>query len=346
MKILVIQKKRIGDVLTSTILLEGLKEKFPNSELHYLVYENSLAVIQNNPFLYKIVVLSEKARKQTFGFIKFLFSIRKERYDVVVDAYGKPNSVIIGWFSGAKKTITFDKPYSKLFYSDVIHRNELSQHGASTAIEHRMNLLKPLNIDFKLIKPKIFLTEQEIFNAKATLIEKKINLAIPLVMISVVGSSPIKTFPLQNMAIVVQNICKDRDIQVLFNYFPHQQELAKQVYEICDSKTQKKIFLDIYENDLRKFLGITTHCNALIGNEGGATNMAKALNIPTFTIFATGVVKNSWNIFENETTNVSVHVHDYVSPTVVSYTELINLFVPSLFQDKLNSFLNFNCTKK
>jgi heptosyltransferase-2 len=38
MKVLVIQKKRIGDVLTSTIIFEALKEKFPNSELHYLVW--------------------------------------------------------------------------------------------------------------------------------------------------------------------------------------------------------------------------------------------------------------------------------------------------------------------
>ena len=48
MKVLVIQKKRIGDVLTSTIIFEALKEKFPNSELHYLIYANAIDVVKNN----------------------------------------------------------------------------------------------------------------------------------------------------------------------------------------------------------------------------------------------------------------------------------------------------------
>ena len=107
MKILVIQKKRIGDVLTSTIILEALKERFPNAELHYLVYENSYAVVKNNKFIDKIVVLDEKSRKGKLAFLTFLFKIRKDNYDIVIDAYGKPNSVILAWFSGAKKTISF-----------------------------------------------------------------------------------------------------------------------------------------------------------------------------------------------------------------------------------------------
>lgn len=71
-------EKRIGDVLTSTIILEALKERFPNAELHYLVYENSYAVVKNNKFIDKIVVLDEKSRKGKLAFLAFLFKIRKE----------------------------------------------------------------------------------------------------------------------------------------------------------------------------------------------------------------------------------------------------------------------------
>ena len=80
MKILVIQKKRIGDVLTSTILLEALKEKFPQSELHYLIYPESLAVVENNLFYDKLIILDKQTQKNRFKFISFLFKIRKEKY--------------------------------------------------------------------------------------------------------------------------------------------------------------------------------------------------------------------------------------------------------------------------
>jgi heptosyltransferase-2 len=354
-KILVIQKKRIGDVLTSTILLEALREKFPEYELHYLIYENSVAVVENNPFVDKIIIMNEKDRKSKLGFLKFLFQIRKENYEIVIDAYGKPNSVILGWFSGAKKTITFDKIYSKLLYTHPIKRNQTSFSNATKAIEHRMRLLSPLGIDFKVIKPKIFITENEISNAKSKLEKAGITLSKPLVMISAIGSNDSKTYPIAYMAKVIDTIADENDIQILFNYFPFQKEEARQLYLLCTPETQAKINFDFYEDNLRDFLAITSLCKALIGNEGGATNMAKALNIPTFTIFSPLVIKNDWNMFEDGNQNISVHVKDFESklPSTAiddlikakEYKKLQSVFTPKLFEDQLINFISLNDIK-
>ncbi len=354
-KILVIQKKRIGDVLTSTILLEALREKFPEYELHYLIYENSVAVVENNPFVDKIIIMNEKDRKSKLGFFKFLFQIRKENYEIVVDAYGKPNSVILGWFSGAKKTITFDKIYSKLLYTHPIKRNQTSFSNATKAIEHRMRLLSPLGIDFKVIKPKILITENEISTAKSKLEKAGITLSKPLVMISAIGSNDSKTYPIAYMAKVIDTIADENDIQILFNYFPFQKEEARQLYLLCTPETQAKINFDFYEDNLRDFLAITSLCKALIGNEGGATNMAKALNIPTFTIFSPLVIKNDWNMFEDGNQNISVHVKDFESklPSTAiddlikakEYKKLQSVFTPALFEDQLIHFITINNIK-
>ena len=354
-KILVIQKKRIGDVLTSTILLEALREKFPEYELHYLIYENSVAIVENNPFVDKIIIMNEKDRKSKLGFLKFLFQIRKENYEIVVDAYGKPNSVILGWFSGATKTITFDKIYSKLLYTHPIKRNQTSFSNATKAIEHRMRLLSPLGIDFKVIKPKIFITENEISTAKSKLEKAGITLSKPLVMISAIGSNDSKTYPIAYMAKVIDTITNENDIQILFNYFPFQKEEARQLYLLCTPETQAKINFDFYEDNLRDFLAITSLCKALIGNEGGATNMAKALNIPTFTIFSPLVIKNDWNMFEDGKQNISVHVKDFESklPSTAiddlikakEYKKLQSVFTPELFEDQLINFITLNDIK-
>ena len=63
MKALVIQKKKIGDVLTSTIIFEALKEKFPSIELDYLIYPNCEPVVRNNPFINNVILLDEKTKK-------------------------------------------------------------------------------------------------------------------------------------------------------------------------------------------------------------------------------------------------------------------------------------------
>ena len=341
MKILVIQKKRIGDVLVSTIILEALREKFTDAELHYLVYPMSLAVVENSPFIDKFIVLDNKTKKSVFKMIGFLFSLRKEKYNIVIDAYGKPNSVLMGWFSGAKKTITFDKKYSRVLYSDVVIRRGKPITNATLAIEHRMQLLEPLGIEFKEYKPKIFLKETEIADARNYLSKNGINLDVPIVMISAIGSKETKTFPLHYMAKVLDKVAT-KNVQILMNYIPFQKELAHELFNLCESKTQAKIFMKIYENDLRKFIAITSQCKALIGNEGGATHMAKALNVPTFIIFAIGVEKDGWSIYENQTTDVAVSINDYFDEVNESFETLTEKYKPELFQDKLQKFIDFN----
>jgi heptosyltransferase-2 len=345
MKILVIQKKRIGDVLTSTIILEALKARFPDAELHYLVYENSYAVVKNNKFIDKIVVLDEKSRKGKLAFLAFLLKIRKEKYDIVIDAYGKPNSVILAWFSGAKKTISFEKTYSKLLLTHVVNRNIASESNASKAIEHRMALLKPLGIDFNLIAPKIFLSEEEISIGNQKLLDAKIDISKNILMISALGSQEIKSYPLHYMAEVLDYIVVQKEVQILFNYLPWQQNQAIEIYNLCNETTKNNIFIDFFQEDLREFLAVLFHCKALIGNEGGAANMAKALEIPTFSIYSPGIKKTDWNVFENTTTNISVHYDDYEGdlPNEGDLFEKYSKFKPSYFQEKLHDFLNFNC---
>jgi heptosyltransferase II len=346
MKILVIQKKKIGDVLTSTIILEALREEYPKSELHYLVYESCDAVAKGSPFIDKLVVLDEKSRKGKRAFVRFLFKIRREKYDIVIDAYGKPNSVVIAWFSGAKKTISFEKSYSKILLSDVVKRHDNCLKNASKAIEHRMLLLQPLGIDFKLIVPKIFLAEDEIAVAKQKIVEAGLDLSKNLIMISVLGSENLKNYPAAFMAQMLDFIVEKKEVQILFNYFPYQREQALATYNLCDEKTKKQIYFDFFENDLRAFLAILKHCQVLIGNEGGAANMAKALSIPTFSIYSPGVIKTDWNLSENENTNISVHYDDYpdVLPQNGDLLERYDRFEPRLFSDRLQYFLNFNCS--
>ena len=99
MKVLVIQQKMIGDVLTSTILCENIKNNLPKSEVHYLINTHTKAVVENNPYIDKIVLFTPNFRKNKLAFYNFLKGIKKENYDVVIDVYGKIESNLICFFS-------------------------------------------------------------------------------------------------------------------------------------------------------------------------------------------------------------------------------------------------------
>ena len=115
------------------------------------------------------------------------------------------------------------------------------------------------------------------------------------------------------MAEIIDTIVAETKGQILFNYIPSQLQQAKIVYGFCKAETKKHIHFNIFGKNLREFLALTKNCDALIGNEGGAINMAKALDIPTFSIFSPWIKKEGWNGFENDGTHVSVHIKDFNS---------------------------------
>ncbi|NHN24408.1 glycosyltransferase family 9 protein [Flavobacterium jejuense] len=311
MKILIIQQKRIGDVLTSTILSNNLKKAYPNAEIDYMCYANCVAVLENNPNIANIIVLEEKVRKNYFSLFRFIFSIRNKKYDIIIDAYSKLETNLITFFSGSKYKISYKKGYSRLFYNYNIERlNNGTQSDIGLAIINRLRLLKPLiSEEITDYKPKIFLTVSEINDAKQLLASFPLQKDKPTFMIGILGSEWYKTYPFEKMAELLDYTVATTNANLLFNYIPKQKEDAQKIYNLCQPNTQKRIYFDLYANDLRSFLGLLSQCNALIGNEGGSVNMAKALFVPTFSLFSPSVDKETWQIFEDER-NISIHLKD------------------------------------
>ncbi|MGY5850253.1 glycosyltransferase family 9 protein [Salegentibacter sp. F14] len=319
MKILIIQQKMIGDVLTSSILFEALRKKYPKAQLHYLVYPHTIKVIENNPFIDRIITYSPEEDGKPLAFLNFLRRIRREKYDIVIDVYSKIGSGLISKASGAPKRISYHKWYTAHFYSSTVNQGNAPQTRAGLAVENRMRLLQALDKDFPAqIKPKIYLREAEKTRAKDRLLKAGITPEKTLVMVGILGSSEEKTYPPQYMAKLLDELVKNTNAEILFNYIPRQKEQVETLFKLCNPRTQNRIHLEVFGNNLREFLALTAHCDALIGNEGGAINMAKALDIPSFAIYSPQINKEAWAIYEDKS-NQSVHLKS---------------FKPELFSDK------------
>ena len=303
----------IGDVLTSSLLFEVLKDNNKEAELHYLINSHTSDIINNNPFIDDVIYFTPEVEKSYWKFIAFIKQIRSKKYDVIIDVYGKLSSNLITLFSGASIKISYFKKQTSFIYSHPIKRLKKPQNNASLAIENRLRLLEPLNISFNNSSPKIYLQQSEIDLAKELLSSFSVDLSKPLYMISVLGSNSKKTYPSEYMAKLLDSIVLEKpDTQLLFNYIPSQFNDAKRIYDLCTTRTQDHIFLDLYGKSLLEFLALTNHCNALIGNEGGAINMAKALQVPTFIIFSPHLNKSNWfGKLENEK-HVAVHLSDFI----------------------------------
>lgn len=350
-----IQQKMIGDVLVSSMICNNLKSEYPNAQIHYLIYPFTKPVVENNPNIDNIILFTEDIKKSKIKFVKFLFKIRKAKYDIVIDAYGKLESAIITRFSNAPKRIGYKQKKKLSAYNFPVEHHDYPETFAGLAIERRENLFK--NLMTKPIEnlPKLFVTDQEkqealdIFKSHDIDPEQE-----NVIMLSILGSDMEKTYPEKYLSELINMIGKQENTKLLFNYMPKQFSQAKAIYDQCSEEAKSRINLEIIGENLRSFMGIMSHCKMLIGNDGGAVNMAKALEKPTFTIFSPWIQKESWSIFEDGIFHKAVHLNDF-SPEIFkgktrkelkkNYAQYYELFKPSLIFESLTIFLNTHLSK-
>lgn len=352
MKILVIQQKMIGDVLISSLLCDNLRKAYPKAQIDYMVYESTTAVLEGNPNFDNLILFQEKHRKNKKALLKLLFSVRKEKYDVVIDAYSKLESWLVTFFSGAKKRISYSKKHTNFLYTHPVIKKTVSDSNLGLIIEQRLALLDPLGIDLPLKTfPEIYVTPEEKEFAEEVFSRHGIDPAKQTIMLSIAGSEVAKTYPLDYMAKVIDFIAERGDINLLFNYIPKQLPEATQLYNACKETSRAKIFFDVTGKNLREFICIMDNCDMIIGNDGGAINMAKALRKPSFIIFSPWIDKAGWATFEDGVQNISVHLQDY-KPELFqgldakmikkNYARLYEEFTPELFASSLNKFLELH----
>ncbi|MCB0446728.1 MAG: glycosyltransferase family 9 protein, partial [Gelidibacter sp.] len=185
-KILVIQNKRIGDVLLASLIGTNIKQMYPKAEVHYLVYDYTTGVIENNPNITKIIPINEKELKKIPNLIKLIFQIRKEKYDIIFDPYAKLQSRLICLFSKAKVRVGFKKRKKDPvldFYTHSIGFLKEKSKPCGKSIEDRVHLVTSVfPIDNPVFEPKIYLTEQEKQYDKLKAYNK------PVIMFGILGS--------------------------------------------------------------------------------------------------------------------------------------------------------------
>jgi len=123
-KILVIQTAFIGDVILITPLLKGIKAIYPNSDIDVVIHPKCWNVLHNNPYVHKIWNLE---KKNLFVFTKFIFKIRRVKYDISVSPHSSFRSGLISFLGGIKYRIGFKRNLQQyLLTKSIVH--EITGH--------------------------------------------------------------------------------------------------------------------------------------------------------------------------------------------------------------------------
>jgi ADP-heptose:LPS heptosyltransferase len=115
MKILVIKRDKIGDLLLTTPMLAHLKASLPGAEVHLLANDYNSWVVAGNPNLDRLWTYRRVRQAGRFslaaawGQARQYFDLRRQGYDAAIVANGEesPRAIQRALYAGARRTIAY-----------------------------------------------------------------------------------------------------------------------------------------------------------------------------------------------------------------------------------------------
>ncbi len=165
MNLLLIQLKRIGDLILTTPAISALREKFPDASISLVV---SAAVKELLPAITGIDKVYEVRGKTDDALDWIALSLGK--YDYCLDFTRNDRSAFLTFLSGARKRITADHPQlrTKLrarSYNELVD----APVGFLHTVDYHLALLKPLGIENASRAIRLVLPDSNVREAEALL---------------------------------------------------------------------------------------------------------------------------------------------------------------------------------
>ena len=275
MKFLLIQLRRIGDVLMTTPSIRLLRESFPEAELTFMTEAPADQVLRNNSFLDEILLYS---KVQTISeSISFIRKLRERQFDCVIDFFGNPRSALMTRFAAAPIRIGFGfRGRSWAYTHPVKISTELTY-----AAQDKAQLLEELGIyanDFGL---NFFSGEEDKEYAARLFGQLGIKDSDFVVTLSPVSRQPYKVWPAERFAVIADWLVQKHQAKILFLFGPGEEHFIDAVREAM----KQKALPDYDIPSLTETLAILNKVDLHFGNANGPRHFAVAGGTPTLTVF-------------------------------------------------------------
>jgi ADP-heptose:LPS heptosyltransferase len=294
-RILVIRRDNIGDLVCTTPLFAALRRRHPQAWIGALVNSYNAPVLAGNPDLDQIVAYTKLKHVEEGGGalaalgrrIRSLWKLRRMKLDCVVLATPdfSPRLLRLARLLAPRQVAGFSDG------SAAARGLDLSVPIASVAglheVERVFALAKLLGFDGTVPSPRVFASAGEIEKAEKALQGK----AKPRIAVHISARRPAQRWPVERFAGLIERLCADRAAAVMLLWSPGRADDARHPGD--DDKAEeilrrldRRLPVAAYRTArLEELIGALAACDSVVCSDGGASHVAAALGKPVVCFF-------------------------------------------------------------
>ncbi|HEY8535842.1 MAG TPA: glycosyltransferase family 9 protein [Vicinamibacterales bacterium] len=291
MRILLVRLRLLGDVVFTTPIIRGVRRRFPDAYIAYLVEEPAAPVVRANPHLDEVIIARRPSgAARVLEDLRLGLTLRRRRFDLVLDLHGGPRASWITWLTGARERIGYTIAGRSWMYTRVVDRPR--ELRARHSVENQWDLLAALGEGPPdPVRDPLEMAEDP---AAAARVDRRLQTlgverGTPLVVLHVSAGNPFRRWPAAHFAELAAGIVTaDPARAVVLTAGPSDRGAAESIGEqarrLLPERLRERI-LRAGEFDLPELRALIGRAALFIGGDSGPLHVAGTTETPIVGLF-------------------------------------------------------------
>ena len=282
-RILLIKPSAVGDIVHTLPVLVRLRERYPDAQIDWFVTPENADLVRHHPALSNLVLFDRRRYSRfgrewfaTKGVLRLLRTLRRNRYDLVIDLHGQLRSALFTVATGAPVRVGFERTREGawLVYSHHIPLVRASVH----AVDRYLWLGRVLGFDagvpdFRIYLPPATEERADQLLARHGLTGRPLALLVP----GTVWQT--KHWRVEGFAGVARYLLR-RDFNVVLAGAPKDRARVRQVAALCPAASDLS-----GQTTLGEMIALVRRAALCVTNDSGSMHLAVALGRPVVSVF-------------------------------------------------------------
>ncbi|NOS99609.1 MAG: lipopolysaccharide heptosyltransferase II [Phycisphaerales bacterium] len=284
--ILLIKPSSLGDIIHALPVLHGLRIRYPDAVISWLVAAPFAPLIADHPQLNHIINFDRarfgrmtRSAAAASAFIAFIRDLRDRQFDLVIDLQGLFRSGFLAWITGAEVRIGFAaaRECAPLFYT---HRVAGTDQRVAHAADRNWTIARALDIGDMPMHFDLAVTDAERHRAADILTSVNIDPTAPFVALLPGARWETKRWSPDRLTAVIDQLWRDHSVPSVLVGAPDERDLCDSVASSTHIATPNLAG----RTNLRDLVAILDRAAAVLTHDSGPMHIAAALNRPLVAI--------------------------------------------------------------
>lgn len=270
-------------MLLLTPVIELLKRRIPDSEIHFLVNGKESGLIRNSHLIDNLILIEKIPARGVIGFFRYLIysfkliiQVRRQKFDVVIDFIGNPKSAQVSLFSKASLRIGRRIGLRGLVYNGKVPRMPENMNTVLRRLSH----LRPLGIEPEYIAPKLYLSDRDKKFARDYIDSLKLQRGRVIVFLAPNSPRSSRRWKRDYYISVGKRLIEEYHAKLLLAWGPGEEEYTESITTEIEGDAEM-----IPPTSLAEMAAIIAHADLVITNCSGTKHIANAVGVRTITIY-------------------------------------------------------------